>query len=113
MAKFFLGFGLSEGFSVEVPDGKVVFGRGCSTQSGESGSIDLTSLDSKQQVSLRHATVTIDGDKMLLQDEASTNGTYLINPVDSSQTRLDANRVFPIRVGDTFVLGGVVVRVLG
>ena len=98
-------------FESEIKDGKTVIGRECELSPGDDHVLDLTEFDVNNLVSARHATIFKDDDKILLQDEGSTNGTYLINPVDGSQTKVESNRKFPIRAGDTFVVGSIVIRI--
>jgi pSer/pThr/pTyr-binding forkhead associated (FHA) protein len=99
------------GFESVIKEGKTVIGRECKLEHGDDHILDLAEFDVNNLVSVRHATILKEDDKMLLQDEGSTNGTYLINPVDGSQTKVESNRKFPIRLGDTFVVGSIVIRI--
>jgi pSer/pThr/pTyr-binding forkhead associated (FHA) protein len=107
--QFFLG--LESVCSLEVPlvEEETFIGRG---QNSKIAFIDVSSLDPQSQVSAVHASIILDKEKMLLKDQGSTNGTYLINPLDNSQTKLEANRIFPIRIGDKFVIGSIIVKVV-
>ena len=66
--------------------------------------VNLETLDKEGKVSRRHANLEIDAERMLLEDLESMNGTFLMSPLDASQTKLEAERKYPVRVGDRFVM---------
>jgi pSer/pThr/pTyr-binding forkhead associated (FHA) protein len=74
--------------------------------------INLETLDAEGKVSRRHALIELDLEKMLLEDLGSLNGTYLMSPLDTSQTKLELGRKYPIRVGDRFVIGKLIFQVI-
>lgn len=95
-----------------IEEGLSKIGRQDPSSDNHSLEINLYEIDLEQKVSQLHGQIERSNEKLLLEDLGSTNGTYLINPLDNSQTKLEVGRKYPIRVGDTFLLGRVIVRVL-
>ena len=95
-------FGLKEGINL--------IGR---AEDGLHPEIDLSTIDPDSKVSRKHAQLNLEGEKLLLEDLSSLNGTFLINPGDGSQTKLEAARKYPLRVGDKFTVGALLFVVEG
>jgi pSer/pThr/pTyr-binding forkhead associated (FHA) protein len=74
--------------------------------------LNLETLDLEGKVSRRHANIEVADDKMLLEDLGSLNGTYLMSPLDASQTKLEQGRKYPVRLGDRFVIGKLILQVI-
>jgi pSer/pThr/pTyr-binding forkhead associated (FHA) protein len=88
---------------VEGPDAGARARLSASFVIGRDPGLELTLTDA--QVSRRHARLTIDRDRILVEDLNSSNGTFVNgNPVQA-RTRL--------KVGDELVLGASVLHVLG
>lgn len=94
----------------EINEGVNLLGRWDPT-TGSFPEIDLEDIDTDAKASRKHALLIKDGDHLMLEDAGSLNGTFLMNPVDGSQTKLEVGRKYPLRVGDHFVVGTLLFRI--
>lgn len=74
--------------------------------------VNLDSLDTESKISRRHAMIELDSNKLLLTDLGSTNGTYLFNPIDGTQTKVEPGRKYPLRIGDKFSIGKLILQII-
>ena len=74
--------------------------------------VNLEVLDSEEKVSRKHAQLEVSGERILLEDLGSLNGTFLVNPLDSSQTTVELGRKYPLRTGDRFMIGKLFLQII-
>jgi pSer/pThr/pTyr-binding forkhead associated (FHA) protein len=68
--------------------------------------IDLSPFNAEELgVSRQHLTIRLDGDRVVVMDNRSSNGTKL------NGERLKANEAYPIRHGDELTLGTMALKV--
>ena len=73
---------------------------------GEMYLLDFTMYGGQfQGVSRRHAVITRENNTYIIEDENSTNGTWL------NQTRLQPHQAYPLKNGDTLRLGKLLLHV--
>lgn len=65
--------------------------------------VDLEGFDHDAKVSRKHATLEISDTSMVLTDLGSLNGTFL-----NRETRLEANKEYPVQEGDEVVIGKLI-----
>ena len=94
---------LPSGVRVPVVDGLVVGRRPASAHGGP------TAVLASDEVSASHARFTLDGDRLLVSDLGSTNGTVVVRP-DGSEREAGTEPV-EVQRGDQLELGTFVVRV--
>ena len=66
--------------------------------------VDLSKFDPQTKISRRHARIWRDGNKFMVEDLGSSNGTFLI-PVTSDSTKLMPNQPHILTNGDRLKLG--------
>jgi hypothetical protein len=78
---------------------EIIFGRS-DPDTGYQPGIDLLHYDGlKKGISRRHALLTLEGKRLLIQDLRSSNGTYI------NDTLLDPMEIHQLRDGDTLRFG--------
>lgn len=101
--KLTVSYGRHKGQSFVIGQGEQVIGR---ADKGEaSPSIDLGTVDEEIKVSRRHALLSRTGDKVMLEDLGSTNGTYL-----NRTQKLEQGKPIELRPNDEIMVGKVLLR---
>ena len=88
-----------------IQEGNNLVGR-WDPESGAFPEIDLESEDEEAKVSRKHAIVERRGDRMVVEDLGSLNGTYI-----NRGTRLKPGSQYPLQVGDELIIGKTFLRV--
>ncbi len=94
--------GLTKSF--EIQEGNNLIGR-WDTDASSFPEIDLEELDIDAKVSRKHALITKTGEKLILEDAGSLNGTYVIDPQTNQQIKLEAGSKHMLSAGDKFIIG--------
>jgi hypothetical protein len=103
--------------SIVLPDGArvpldaaVVLGRDPSPTADRPTARPVAVHDARRSVSKTHALVLVDGERILVQDLGSTNGTWLVRP-DGAVAEATAGRLVELPAGARIELGECAVLV--
>lgn len=92
--------------SLELNDGTFLIGRG-DPEFGSSPDLDLEDLDRDAKVSRRHAFIECHGNKVVIEDAGSLNGTFVNRTV-----KLDKGQRHQLAVGDEVLIGKIVIKLV-
>lgn len=104
MRKLVVVRGETPGQEFQLHEGENLIGR-WDADAASFPEIDLDEQDDEAKISRKHAIVICFGDKVVVRDLGSRNGTTL-----RSIGRLEPDRDYELTVGDEIVLGAVVLR---
>jgi pSer/pThr/pTyr-binding forkhead associated (FHA) protein len=71
--------------------------------------VDLEQFDSDSKVSRKHCVIEKKGSFLELVDIGSLNGTFL----DQGRRKIEPNEKIPLKNGDEFSIGKIVLRIVG
>lgn len=106
MKKLIVVRGKSPGQEFELQEGENLIGR-WDPDASSFPEIDLDDQDDEAKISRKHAILFCSGDKIVVRDLGSRNGTNL-----RSIGRLEVDRDYELVAGDEIVLGAVVLRLI-
>lgn len=96
--------GVNAGKVFHVAEGSNLIGR-WDVEAGAFPEIDLEDDDEEAKVSRKHAVVLRAGNSAELKDVGSLNGTFV-----NDGPRLDPGNTYPLKHGDTVVVGKTILR---
>ncbi len=102
--KLVLTLGEGESKTFDVQEGSNLIGR-WDPDASSFPEIDLEDLDIDAKVSRKHAVISKTGEKLILEDAGSLNGTYIVDSQTSQQIKLEVGTKHVLSVGDRFIIG--------
>ena len=95
-----------QGKEFEIQDGNNLIGR-WDPDGGSFPEIDLEQEDVDAKISRKHCVVEKKGDEISVQDIGSLNGTFV-----NKTRRLVEGESFPLKNGDEFIVGKIILKVV-